>query len=366
MNDQDGRRSPTEDRLDDAVGRSARHAVKLGVSKGVGLAVRALATPRDQIACRRSTVLHGAAPMTWRGTATGQQSGGGRADGVNAERASSDGRGPAKTRTQAAMPAPAAMPAASAPLAQPTTVRMMPAPAGEFAAPRADAGRLKVEMLSGGRAAETRLAAIGGLAIPAQRNEAPARGWAVAARMPAVAGGHGVVSPQGVGTMAGQVTESTAQPDPGRTGDRQRSVLSAAPTAPTPLPRAQIRRDGWENARRAIKPAWAVGLARSAAPTMRDADVPTQQPAYPRDDSQSQRSALPRRDTNAEGGQSANPGGDSPNGGGPTQGDVFLDGALVGRWLARDFAEAAARPANGSASFDPRRDVFPTGTMIGG
>jgi hypothetical protein len=99
---------------------------------------------------------------------------------------------------------------------------------------------------------------------------------------------------------------------------------------------------------------------------MRDADVPTQQPTYPRDDLQSQRSALPRRDTNADHGPNANNAADSANGGGPTQGDVFLDGALVGRWLARDFAEAAARPANGSASFDPRRDVFPTGTMIGG
>jgi hypothetical protein len=48
------------------------------------------------------------------------------------------------------------------------------------------------------------------------------------------------------------------------------------------------------------------------------------------------------------------------------QGDVYLDGALMGRWMARNFATEAARPASGGAGFDPRRGVFPTGTMIGG
>ena len=50
---------------------------------------------------------------------------------------------------------------------------------------------------------------------------------------------------------------------------------------------------------------------------------------------------------------------------GPLQGDVYLDGTLMGRWLARHLTDAAARPANGSASFDPRRNAFPTGAMIG-
>jgi hypothetical protein len=50
----------------------------------------------------------------------------------------------------------------------------------------------------------------------------------------------------------------------------------------------------------------------------------------------------------------------------PTMGDVYLDGTLMGRWMARSLAAEAARPASGSAAFDPRRNAFPTGAMIGG
>ena len=67
---------------------------------------------------------------------------------------------------------------------------------------------------------------------------------------------------------------------------------------------------------------------------------------------------LPERDGRGDGG--------SAPGGNPTEGDVYLDGALMGRWLARSLAAEAARPASGSAAFDPRRNVFPTGAMIGG
>ena len=52
--------------------------------------------------------------------------------------------------------------------------------------------------------------------------------------------------------------------------------------------------------------------------------------------------------------------------GGPTQGDVYLDGALVGRWMARTLAAEAGRPASGGTAFDPRRNAFPAGAMIGG
>ncbi len=51
---------------------------------------------------------------------------------------------------------------------------------------------------------------------------------------------------------------------------------------------------------------------------------------------------------------------------GPTGGDVYLDGALMGRWMARNLTAQANRPASGGAGFDPRRGVFPTGAMIGG
>lgn len=52
--------------------------------------------------------------------------------------------------------------------------------------------------------------------------------------------------------------------------------------------------------------------------------------------------------------------------GGATQGDVFLDGTLVGRWMARKMAQEAGRPPSGSSAFDPTRSPFPPGRMIGG
>jgi len=50
----------------------------------------------------------------------------------------------------------------------------------------------------------------------------------------------------------------------------------------------------------------------------------------------------------------------------PTQGDVYLDGSLVGRWMARTLAEQAGRPPTGGPAFDPTRSPFPPGRMIGG
>lgn len=58
-------------------------------------------------------------------------------------------------------------------------------------------------------------------------------------------------------------------------------------------------------------------------------------------------------------------GGSQAGGGGPTEGDVYLDGTLVGRWMARTLARAAGRPASGGAAFDPTRSRLPVGAMIG-
>jgi hypothetical protein len=49
----------------------------------------------------------------------------------------------------------------------------------------------------------------------------------------------------------------------------------------------------------------------------------------------------------------------------PTEGDVYLDGTLVGRWMARTLAREAGRPPSGGTAFDATRSRLPPGTMIG-
>jgi hypothetical protein len=49
----------------------------------------------------------------------------------------------------------------------------------------------------------------------------------------------------------------------------------------------------------------------------------------------------------------------------PTEGDVYLDGTLVGRWMARTLTQAAERQPISGAAFDPTRNRLPVGTMIG-
>ncbi len=47
------------------------------------------------------------------------------------------------------------------------------------------------------------------------------------------------------------------------------------------------------------------------------------------------------------------------------RGDVFLDGALVGRWMSRFLAKQAGRAAVGPTGFDPRRNPVLPGPTIG-
>ncbi len=56
-----------------------------------------------------------------------------------------------------------------------------------------------------------------------------------------------------------------------------------------------------------------------------------------------------------------------PNGPGasPVEGDVYLDGTLLGRWVSRNLAREASRPSAGGAAFDARRNALPAGRMIG-
>lgn len=51
---------------------------------------------------------------------------------------------------------------------------------------------------------------------------------------------------------------------------------------------------------------------------------------------------------------------------GPTGGDVFLDGARVGTWLADHLAREAGRPQMGGTGFDPRLTPAWPGTLQGG
>jgi hypothetical protein len=49
--------------------------------------------------------------------------------------------------------------------------------------------------------------------------------------------------------------------------------------------------------------------------------------------------------------------------GGPTHGDVFLDGQRMGRWVSENLAREATRPQAGSTAFDPRIGPTWPGTL---
>jgi hypothetical protein len=48
---------------------------------------------------------------------------------------------------------------------------------------------------------------------------------------------------------------------------------------------------------------------------------------------------------------------------GPTSGDVFLDGARLGTWLASHLSREASRPPAGTTGFDPRLGIAWPGTQ---
>jgi hypothetical protein len=50
----------------------------------------------------------------------------------------------------------------------------------------------------------------------------------------------------------------------------------------------------------------------------------------------------------------------------PIQGDVYLDGTLVGRWIERSISRLADRVASSATGFDPRRTPLPVGNYVGG
>jgi hypothetical protein len=58
--------------------------------------------------------------------------------------------------------------------------------------------------------------------------------------------------------------------------------------------------------------------------------------------------------------------GEMPSNSSSMHGDVYLDGALMGRWMSRALAREAGRPSAGGSGFDARRSPLPAGRMIGG
>ncbi len=77
---------------------------------------------------------------------------------------------------------------------------------------------------------------------------------------------------------------------------------------------------------------------------------PAAQPASGRAETPSSPSAPPAATTNAA----------------PTEGDVFLDGVLVGRWISRFLTQEASRASAGPTGFDPRRGRLLPGATVGG
>ncbi len=108
-------------------------------------------------------------------------------------------------------------------------------------------------------------------------------------------------------------------------------------------------------------PAGRVNAPVPAAPTRQSTSVPDRQNAQ-----QGQASFNSGTNVRPDPAEPSTPSAAAQANNGPTEGDVYLDGTLMGRWMARSLSEQAARPASGSAAFDPRRGVFPTGAMIGG
>jgi hypothetical protein len=74
--------------------------------------------------------------------------------------------------------------------------------------------------------------------------------------------------------------------------------------------------------------------------------------------------AAPASGLTAQGQTGANDPSAAPSAG-ATEGDVYLDGTLMGRWITRALTQAASRQPSGSATFDSSRNRLPVGAMIG-
>jgi len=106
--------------------------------------------------------------------------------------------------------------------------------------------------------------------------------------------------------------------------------------------------------------------ARDAAP-MRAAWATLERPAASRAESAAPVTTLPSLAPVPAGQMpSAAPQGSVERDQGPTGGDVYLDGARMGRWIADHMARAASRPQGGGTAFDGRMGPAYPGTLQGG
>jgi len=133
--------------------------------------------------------------------------------------------------------------------------------------------------------------------------------------------------------------ERSAAPSPASLPSEPLSMASAAslpavaPTIPVPVPRAAA-----VSPASAAPPAMTAAFVRSTGATVPASGTSfTAGPSGVANKQRERQSPLPEQAT-----------------AGHSQGDVFLDGARVGRWMADTLTREAARPSAGSTPFDPR------------
>jgi len=171
---------------------------------------------------------------------------------------------------------------------------------------------------------------------------------AVSVAAPAVVARAGPVAPRAV---AGRESVRSApaglrldwfggrQPEPGAVAPREAGAADGG-AAPVAVPAA---------------PGLAPVSAAPVAPVA--ADVPQARVAAP--DRSAPGGVAAPEGAEAAGGQGGGPAG-------PMQGDVFLDGALVGRWMSRQLSREAGRASAGPTGFDSRRNALLPGPTVGG
>jgi hypothetical protein len=174
-----------------------------------------------------------------------------------------------------------------------------------------------------------------------------------------------------------------------RLGDMHFPALSVAPTTPraeaasvAPLADQPAARRGGDVTRAASPMTLlnALRLSGGSAPMIQSADTSAEVKDYPTSEyGSSEREAVQPVPVASAMVQSSAPPADAPRGAEnsppqqteardarPNEGDVFLDGMLVGRWMSRFLNREAERASAGPTGFDARRGRLLPGVTVGG